>query len=1073
MGDRIAITAGRGILVPDYLTIDSGPTPAGNTHGVPVAQAETDMVLEASGTQDAGHQLDVRTILGGYGVPGGGGFAWKERTDAGNQYRGWDIPGTASHWESVIYTTTTQTADRPHAVTDPATDDVLLVYENVFASARRVGLRIRDAGTHAWGSESILYTEQVTGTPFLCPCLLVLPSGRILLLHLRHDASTSPTTYQVSVRYSDDSGVSWTDGAPYALRTTLATTSRPKRMRAAYLDGQILLVIHTTENAGTTRERMAQYASDDLGATFTQVEAWDGSSGQRGGVHDILVTDEAFHVVYISTVSNNAVIRSIGSAYDPLSAETEVSLATDTEVAGAVDGNLEFTFGELAGTVLEDGSMWVYYMQPTVTGDPGVVVRSEDEGATWEGVSDSDATAGTVGTWWNGRDAATGPRGFCVVGQRGRVLMPHNWAADPGDEDPSLSVLYLGGSSDLTMQSLDQFQRATRQASYLRTWLPFDLPGDYTDITRAATGAPTDTLANGRLETSTAGLGESLFYDWTLSGVAATEGVMCHVAFERTGGDASVYLRQADASTYDYEVEVRLDGTQIDFRDTNGASSIATLAITGPVEVKVWMRDGAATCWARAYDTDEDREWTRVGTDTSLTDNGATANQSRLRFGHRNSTGSKTARWWLAQWGAGDDIGLVQAHAENTWTNPDDLFPRGYSAQSTYVDGGVSIRAKDGPTVRGDNWQIDAAYDYDNTNLLPRLSPSPRRVYRTTGTSRLVLLRNNDGAGADDHVRSPAIGWFFANLRAKTLRLSARRGGAWTFWDVDCYVAVDFVRLGRTIEPGGGAPATAAFWERNELVGGRVEFDPGGTPKQCRIVANTSGNWVSGSEAKPVILMDDDDCDDTEPASGTAHVWFPSLLFIRYTGSTDDYERYGVQFQGPLPREGEYQAGIGAIGPTVFLGTPWGREKVVARRPNVDVTTAQDGTRRSRVLGPDRRTVQLRFEQVDMSRIMETGAPDYIQPDDSGEAAAAHRATPLDLDGLVEQLSGAHTPVVLLPRVGLGAALQRQHIYLEGRAGGAVYGRIAGPLEQETTLMRADLADEVRRVGRLTLEEEV
>ena len=97
----VSLATLRGLLVPDprltyadAYSSSSVVTQQGPIPGVPVAGNESEMVLEAGGSQAADTTLSVLVRTGGHPRPDGATFAWRYSTDASTDHRGW---GAAHH----------------------------------------------------------------------------------------------------------------------------------------------------------------------------------------------------------------------------------------------------------------------------------------------------------------------------------------------------------------------------------------------------------------------------------------------------------------------------------------------------------------------------------------------------------------------------------------------------------------------------------------------------------------------------------------------------------------------------------------------------------------------------------------------------------------------------------------------------------------------------------------------------------------------------------------------------------------------------------------------------------------
>ena len=118
----------RGLLLPDTRikesSIDlanSSFTQADPQVGIPVPNGQTDLNLEATGTQSASKALMVATQRGGHPGRGLATFRWKNASESASSYRGVWPANTISGWSTVRSVNPTTSSGRraakdPHAV---------------------------------------------------------------------------------------------------------------------------------------------------------------------------------------------------------------------------------------------------------------------------------------------------------------------------------------------------------------------------------------------------------------------------------------------------------------------------------------------------------------------------------------------------------------------------------------------------------------------------------------------------------------------------------------------------------------------------------------------------------------------------------------------------------------------------------------------------------------------------------------------------------------------------------------------------------------------------------------------
>ena len=517
----------RGILIPDgdiseIWEAESTIDEEGNRAGVPDTPSRTEAVIESSGHQDAtgdGAALDVLTLRGGYPSPGGAGFGWR-KPDAPSpiqqEYRGWDVPHQISAWENVDFRNNpgyNQHGDLV-TVTRPDGSDYMLCAYDLAQGGGNVTVFVRKREDLVWSAASAPpSSSQPYVLNYFChPTILALPSGRVLVFFWVYDHSNEIA--QIQMVYSDDEGANWIIGGEYTLTEAVDMSALiPKRLRAAYKDGQILLMAHVSDTnvpaAGTVNDRLIQFASDDLGTTFTKVTEFDGSSQNNGGVApDVGVVNETFLVVWVSTeLSHRPRISRLGSAYEavsPLSPDITFPYpcASYDLPAGSAISEANLTLA-----VDEDGAAYLYTTGfdtgvSTDLGAAGLAARSYDGGSTWEAIGTGTGTTFGEYGWWGGAsppgevDINIQPIDYTAEFYRGQLVLVHryrneNSAIVPVPGEDSLCFMYLGSYSTATFPGTQLFKRDTKRVGLPVTWLPFSIPSEDSTWIALDPGPPT------------------------------------------------------------------------------------------------------------------------------------------------------------------------------------------------------------------------------------------------------------------------------------------------------------------------------------------------------------------------------------------------------------------------------------------------------------------------------------------------------------------------------------------------------------------------------------------------------
>ena len=1092
MGIEKTKTDFRGILIPDpRLTIanfsaaDSTITEANPKPGVPVPATVSDLVLSATGSQSASSSIDLQALRGGHPIEGGGGYVWKASADSVTSWRGWDVPSVATGWESLVWTDGTGVTSGPRATHEPhaitlGDGQILLAFREQYytlgpPSFTTYHVRVKRRATDGTWTQSTVFTADYTPSGF-DPCLLLLPSGRVLCFHWFEDADLDQA--QIRMHFSDDKGASWTVGQELILDTPIDISAGASghvlgRIRAEIISGEILMVAELVSNnaAPSYREGFVQLASDDLGATFRQVFKTTGTTG--GGRFSILNVGGVFHAYFVNIATAELGRYRVGSAFQSFETTTVEDLIgslagqTDSEVWGLLDGTSKFFANvDCSAWLDENGILYVAGRQPSVNSD-AIVIRSTDRGSSWAGLGQSSATHG-YSKWVDFYDSATYVRDFSMTAQGGRAVAFHNWTAAPGNEDDSLAAIYLGGWSQVTMPTYKTFSRDVSRVGWDRTYFPWDLP-DAVGWGLVSSGGNTASLIGGALQIGTT-TGQRV-YTITPPGTV-DEGLLVRASVSVSGSAAPGHEVVLRGTLADGGQGFRMRAT---FRDTQillfdmydgGGTSIGSLSIdcTAGVQILLGMEDGKVSVWARLDSTSDDRQWTNIVSDQALVDNGG-GGSSEVRFGNGPAS-IATSNWKEVHFVSDEYAGQGLAEGQS---NPDEVFPRAFSTSPAWVNSGVYVAAKDGPAFRGEEWTIQSRAEFPVSNVLPAVSPSPRERWRSVGTgqARLAFRFAEDGA------MSSVMGLYLEGVNFRTGSIEGWDGAAWqtitTFDTATELSGLPYIRDGATIKPGLTGHTAQRYIGFDELDGATVDL---GSSKFRKISRNTPGLWSDTAiltVTKPVQAHLET-VDGTEPASGTANIWSRRLLVTIRAAA--NFTGYRLVIDSQSNADGYFEIGSAVLGPVFLFSRDYSWGRVLALDTNTELTQARDGTRRSRVLGPSRRKVEFGWiDGIDMTPILGANPdPAYLKATSTvaSKPAALDGETPLLIRDLVGHLNGQHTPCVYLANVAKGTPDVQQTTAQDA----AIYGRIMTGVRLET-VQGEELEDEVTRIATITIEQEL
>jgi hypothetical protein len=457
---------------------------------------------------------------------------------------------------------------------------------------------------------------------------------------------------------------------------------------------------------------------------------------------------------------------------------------------------------------------------------------------------------------------------------------------------------------------------------------------------------------------------------------------------------------------------------------------------------------------------------------------------SFVRWGAQDTTTTSDVAWYAFNLCYGHTLSgapLTGEHLAQGQDNPEDLFPRSYAAAPLFVDANTRIAAVDGPTFEQDTWSIDTRFLDAADNVIPSVSPSPAKIWRSKTAAAgdtIAFQRNADGENA--FPLNCLYGVHFQNVNFKRARIETKIGAGWvSAGDCELFEAFQYERRGHTLHIANGL-SQKMYCYYNEFAGCRFEFSPDGVNSQvATILRNSEGMSYSGAAPKTTTIALDPSTFNTAtaPVTGIGHIWFPSVTFLfeglvnaRFVGV-----RAVLCPTGTLPPEGFYEAGIIAPGPVGVFGWDYSRERAITKTPNVELLTLRDDTRHAYQAGGRRKKVAFSWaEGVDETQLrLSVSAPianiDYVTTSTGGAPMALRQDGPFFMWGLMDRLDGPVIPVVYIPRIKFD---ERTRCDPRQNNRGAIYSRLTTPITLEQVVGDEETS-EVYRVNSVTFEEEL
>jgi len=1071
----------------------------------------TEAVIVATGTPENGDALQILSMRAG--TPGLGGAGFAHRQSPATEWFGWDVPSKITGFEFVEDAVLGVGYTHPHCLTLPDGQVLILAGEDT-TTLRGVSRRIRStAGTYS--ASTTLYQETANNFgDHLHPQAVLLPSGRVLVYHAVMDDENDEV--QIRMMYTDDAtDAAYTLGAnnvladPFQLDrdgTHGATAPNGKfdgfRVAHSPDSGQFLLTIAVDPNNLVQLphgSRIFQYASRN-GVDFAPV-GWNGTDDlyddhllppavydhevadflvfPGAGAHDLVYSNGFFVIAYTSPLPGGGAIRfrRVGSAFAPLRD------APDVIPANAVGDGTETSL-----VVADDGTLFCY-ARPDV---PGFSI-STDTGQSW-------TTGISAGVVWGGLDVDAVSHSACWL--RGQVYMAMNQGA-PAANVLSLTAARLGGYSNLTLPPERITRRIARQSWWGVGWVGHDAIGvgavpaatAFMDVSTG--GAPTETRNTDGSWSVVAGALVIAIYENDATEGAAYIDIAATCRVRRNLGMWKLAIKGSESTTgQSTEAEIRVDANIAMF-DTNGAQIGATVVGGGGSKIDLFLalKGRSATAWYSVVDDgDHRRQWIKIGTTATLTEIANTGDRIQLI----GANSSNNDLWFAFAHRDGESITLgasttIGQSMADDFANPGDLYARSLPSLGTsYVNDDVSIRGIDGPLLRGTEFSLELVHPSPVESIFPFEKASPRQVYQSASAAAdQEIAFSLTGQAEEAHAGNDVIGVYIGNSNAQNVRLEGRNAaGAYSvITDISrAETGLAYIRSGNTVYPDEfGATVVGEYYARDELAGSYFVVSVGSGDTRT-IIGNTEGHWSRGSsvaEKRCVIYLDDAEMDGTELTAGLtgAIVHRDTITYVHLRGN-NTFRGYKLTLNDSAvsavdaPPGGKFRVGVAVVGPIAVFGKRQDAEYSVARSAQVETEELTDGTMRTRILAPSRRTVVVNFgDGTDVTTARGPADPDYVSGTTSSgaEPIAHNRDVPLMIDGLLDELDGASSLVVYCPNIpaGAGSSSAPDVVTLRaGRAGGAVYGRIVGVVTQ-SAVVGDPMISEVLTGGSLTIREEV
>jgi len=917
---------------------------------------------------------------------------------SGGTYYGWLFPSVLGRTDVLPSYGSIDVFDGFDCCTIPSTQKVVAVYFEQNALGDLYS-RTLDPADWTWDAEVDIRSS---GSPLVLDgCCCVLPDEDETVLVMTNDSASAWTVFS-----STDAGATYSTWAtrPFQTISSRLDGTGAARVSRVVASGDELLFIRTGSGFAV------QYASNDMGTTFTQV----GSDWTSSPPTDPNLVRLAGGSMALAAEVNGAIVWiKIGSAY------TSLESATSVQILGA-------SADAVAAWVDDDGACYV-------TATQNGVVRlfySADDGATWtEGATQSPFSNGPFNTG----DSSTKWLPAAAATSSGRAILLGN-GVDGGvgtTYDGMIYACQLGGWSNV---EIDGWYDSTNAKG--RTWIPIERPDTISGITVNSGGTNSATLTTpGMLRISTTS-GSHSYDETTTPSTTATDfvGVIeLDVGNGNiTGGSltspiVSLKVMLADgADTTD--VEINLTDTTYAVWDNNAGANRGTVThgITGRMEILVYHNgtSGLGTwTWYRAANTDK---W---------------------NAGHDDVTSSTTVSVGLGsvEWGQ-----ITTATAGSDWysvkyltsTTQDELLPRDtaalqrgkalsarpYPLPNEVSDSSLAafLAAVSGPGVVAETHDIDVQHDYPKERAFVEVSPSSEEQYRSTVLTETVLAQwePNEAGQFETSLGNGSVYLYLEGINFRKAKLKGSTNGGSSYATIANFdsslsggTAFDYTLIGEDsleIDTAQSGNLGRYVWA-NELVGGTVYLGMGGTDVR-RITRNTEGSFdADGTTRRCRIWFEG--ADGTEASTGELLIWAPrGVCIVHNIGAYDTYQVV-IDSQATYVPDSDsgFRVGRMMVGSVHPAGKQWSDGWSVNMAPNVASRQDPNGYQRLRRMGKARRDVTLAWpDGVDLTAMRGSSpSPDYLIAS-SGNPLAAVDDVPYWLMGTLEYLKSGEHPCLVL-----------------------------------------------------------
>lgn len=1079
----------RGFLVPLALGSDnvwdaqSTFSTADERAGDPVPQQNSAMQLIAKGRQSGASDLTIKTQSPGF-AGYGAGFVWTDNQTSTTFGR--DPQNALSRFQNLQFSALSTTQYKSPSALDTGEGDLLVSYFKDTTAAHQI---IVDTWTQDDSNTSAtVYSESATITGYrLLTDMCILPDGSYLLVHI----AGSSSFVNVKTHVSQD-GATWTQRSDKALQdeieigVTSGDTHDPKRIRVAQANGVILLLIETVWNnaSATKRNRVIQYASTDLGATFRKITTNTEIDDHSFHSIDLYADKGLFRFAFYGDKSPN--YMTLPSAFTSVHSLRSAGAFIVVDSSISCNGTNDYmTDGELSTFTDEGASHHVIARASSLSAGEFRIYWSQDA-IDWRAMGQDINGAGRA---LRTGDTNSQVRRIKALTWTGKTVLIGE--ADSTANNYSISMLSFGGYSSVTLPPAARenadFAEWNRLA-YGYNYPAVDIFSNFTNVSKTAVGGGEALSALGvensgdefwTTNPTTTGIPTADILD---KGLIVSARIQTMSGGNNTTNNRGILLK-IDDTTNDYEIEVRVSPTEIKVRDVNGSADVITVGSLSlnTVDLLIGLSRATVTVYYRDIDAESNRRtWIDAGTFSSLTDGGGGASDlHRVRWGHLaySGVGTLTTTWSSISFAQGFQISQ-QIH---TFTNPDDLMFRAYPTveRFAWIADNVLITTANGQTFLGDQYRITPDSDFTINNVFYASSPTPRVTWKSQSVTSgnvpenfiALKLDSDTSVHIDEALPNDILGVHISGYNFAQAKIEYYSSASWTVLDTfDAAIQSKCAADGRTIR-GHSSASNQPYFRFNECAGWRVRIEiSSGNYVWRTVVSNSEGKFGgTATGTKQAVLLLDSSV-TISGASGDIEL-IPNSMTLLINLNGQKVEALGLRIPAQTTLENDFRIGLLHVGAVVIPGKQYQRGRTITITSGTETTETQSGVIYARNYRPSRRLFRIAWtEGIDISEIQgDNPDPDYwIADASSGQPIAIANDVPDLLQGLLDYLQGEKTPIVYLPLISKSTSPRELH-----RENEQALVMLVGDVQVENVLGDELVTDagELMRCATITLQE--